>query len=375
MEDKRFVQGKDGIWKIMVKGTGTRRRGVSTGQKRLADAIRAAEATGVDRLQQLAESKAVTEEAIDIITGSRRMTFGEVRKEFDEWLPSVLAQSTARDYSLSIKTFACNMNLDTVPLREIGEKVLSVGLNYGSPTMIVVLKRLQALRKFYHFVVARGYQLANPAQLVAARYEHMTIDQLRTANPVVPFTEEQYMHAVAALCYPWRERTIIGWCCGYRICDVMGLEWASFGENHITIFPQKTRRMKAVELPLDNPLIGRPELKEAIAKLMTLPRHSDYVWPTDHARFSQNPGPWSVRYTTRLNEIGIVGPTFRSLRTAFMIRLEASGIKIGGIAQMAGHSRTATTQIYLDKKYNLPAPAQPREPLTYCDLELAALGG
>ena len=62
-----------------------------------------------------------------------------------------------------------------------------------------------------------------------------------------------------------KQAIVLGWWTGLRIVDISKLEWASISDTHITVWTEK--QDKRVNLPLDNPLIGGGEIRDALSEV------------------------------------------------------------------------------------------------------------
>jgi integrase len=369
-----------GHYRIRIAVPGKlRRSSISTGQLTLNGARRVVQETGIDRLRALAEAKAVTFEAIQTIVGARALTVGAVYEEFKEYLEATRSQSLNHQYNFALAHFICRLGVYSEPMFKIDERQICTWLHSESPALWVLQTRLNAIRKFYGFALAKGAISFDPTRIISINYRGLTAAQMRKLDPL-PMTDDEYVLLLDHLTGFWRDWHVLSYCCGLRLSDCICLEWASFGENDITIFPLKSRgKYTPVRLPLDSHLIYRPELRELVERLLAMPNKDPrFVWPEQaFERLDKGHCYYSYTYVNQLKDAGVYKKSFHSLRRAFIIRLERQGMPIERIAKLAGHSNTAMTQHYLNSQYRLPPPSAPvqTEGMDYSELEMAALGG
>jgi integrase len=190
--------------------------------------------------------------------------------------------------------------------------------------------------------------VGNPAELVEIDHRSMTIEQKEVRHHP-PLTEEEYQLALSKLGRPHRDWVVLGYCCGLRLGDAVCLEFDSFTAEHIIVWPSKSKKAKRLALPLNDPLIARPELLELIADLLGR-RGEDalYVWPDDQEQFlTPQRNHYTKVFGRKFAAIGINDRTFHGLRVSFARRLQAAGKTIYDVAKAMGHDSTSTTAIYI----------------------------
>lgn len=292
MADPNYKRNRSGYWCIRVplprrEGELLNHRWVCT-RERLIDRARAVVAeSGVDRLILLANAQALTLDAIQLVTQGRKMTGMAVIDAWRDWLTQRLAPlSVARYYGVA-QTLARLHGLDAAGLGSIGEAEMDDFLNAGYLTLSARKVRLFAVLSLFRFAQGRGYVIANPTLLVKIDRRNMTVEQLEKKH-YQPITEEEYRifmarRAAAGPDIQWiYDGAVLGYCCGLRMVDVCHLQWASFTATEIIIYVRKHRSGgKRLVLPLDDPLIARPELQSLIADLLNRSHAKDepFVWP------------------------------------------------------------------------------------------------
>lgn len=349
MRDPTVQKGKDGIFYLRVPVPGRRRREwVSTGEREINRARSVVQEFGADRLIHLAHARALTHETIAIATTGRRIVWEDVIKLWLEWMAMRGSPTTAHVYLVHITSLVKIHGAATQPMSFIAEKHLHAFINDGLCSLATAQSRLSALKSIYRFANAKALIVGNPAELIEIDHRNLTVEQKEVTHHQ-PITEEQYQALLANLPRPWRDWTILGYCCGLRLGDAIGLEYPSFTADSIVVWPTKTRKAKRLVLSLNDPLIARPELQELIAQLLTWRGKSQtFVWPAHHLdyttpqrrRFSQD-------FTRKLSRLGITERSFHSLRVSFARRLQAAGKTIYDIAKAMAHDSTDTTRIYL----------------------------
>lgn len=385
----REIEKRDGIYYLKVPVAGTdRREWVSTGERDLARAKAVIREFGADRLIHLAHARALTQDTIAITTVGRRISWTDVVKLWLEWKEMRGSPRTTLVYLQFIRQLIFAFGVAHKPMNSITERQIFEYINDGKTTASTANVRLAALRSIYRFANARALVVGNPAELVEVDYRGMTMEQKEQKHRT-PITEEEYQKILGACRRPERDWAILSYCCGLRHIDAVGLEYGSFGADHIVLYPSKTSRTnQRLSLPLADPLIARPELQELIATLLASrpttgeAAEESYVWPKEFLRFqvSELRPEFSNYYIKLFRSLGMVGRSFHGFRVAFARRLQAAGRPIEAIATAMGHGSTDTTAIYLGelrhtrlrrmsadvRPVSTPAPSRPSAAGTDC---------
>lgn len=354
--DPSIRKGRDGIFYLRTPVIGTRRREwISTGERDIKRARAVVQEFGADRLVHLAHARALTHDTIAIATTGRRITWTDVIKLWLEWLEMRSSPATVSVYLGYVRRLVEFYGVANQPMQTLSERQLYEWVNDPRSSYQTASTRLAAVRSVYRFASAKAMVIGNPSQLVDVDHRIMTVEQKEPRHHQ-PVTEAEYQAMLGAFPRPQRDWTILAYCCGLRLCDCVGLQWASFTATQIVIYPSKARRAKRLGLPLSEPLVARPELQELIAQLLATraegakPADEIYVWPRHkEALLIDRGSAFSQDFTRRMRRLGIEGRSFHSLRTAFARRLEAAGKTVDQIAQAMGHEDTATTGIYLGR--------------------------
>ncbi len=351
MRDESIQKGRDGVFYLRVPVPGKKRREwVSTGERELGRAREVVKEFGADRVIHLAHARALTHETIAIATVGRRITWTDVTKLWLEWMSMRGSPRTVEVYLTHLRQLIEIYNAANQPMAFITERNLFEFVNDGRASAATAQSRLTALKSIYRFANARALIVGNPSELVEIDHRSMTVEQKEVAHHQ-PLTEEQYQLALASLPRPKRDWVILGYCCGLRIGDAICLEYDSFTPAFIVVWPSKSRKAKRLALPLNDPLIARPELQELITDLLaTRPEDETYVWPDQQEIFlTPRRTMFSQDFRRRFAAMGFEGRTFHSLRTSFARRLDAAGKTIHEVATAMSHDSTDTTAIYLGK--------------------------
>lgn len=347
MSEASLRKGKDGVVYLRVPKAGSKRREwVSTGMRTIPTAREMVERTGVDRLIQLHHARALTADAIALVTVGHRLTTEDIVKAWSEWVEIRVAPTTFATYQTHIRTFVEVLGLAKQPLSFATEKAIHDHVNDGKSSLNTATVRLAAIKSLFRFANAKGFIVGNAAELVEVDRRAMSVQQLEPKH-FEPLSEDDYRKALGHFAGFWRDATVLGYCCGLRLIDVCLFEWDSFTATELIVYPSKSDK-KRLALQLSDPLIVRPELRETIDRLLAGQReHEQFVWP-EQAAFYITPQAhsYSDYYSRQMKKLGVMNCTFHSLRTAFARRLRAAGKKIEDVAKAMGHASTDTTAIY-----------------------------
>lgn len=344
---------RTGFYYVAIPIAGTnRRKWVCTGERGLTAAQNVVEMFGVDRLLHLHNAQCLTAEAVALVTTGKVITCMEVYRLWYKWHIDRRSPGTHNVYCELIMALLRFHGVVDQPIGLLSEDMVREYVNRGETSYAARSLRLVAVRSFLRFASARALIVGNPSELVEVNRREMTVSQLES-KPTQPWTDEEYAKILALpQDFVWRDWVILSYCTGLRLVDCVGFEWASLLPNAIIAFPLKTRnscRQTRLELPLSDPLIGRPELLDLIARLRARERIDDtYVWYYDRMNYAE---PTRCRalnwpFYMKKRKLGIP-KTFHGLRTTFARRLQAAGKTIEEIAGHMGHSTTATTAGYL----------------------------
>lgn len=353
MRDPNIEKGKDGLYYLRVKVAGKRRREwVSTGERDMKRARAVVTEFGADRIVHLAHARALTHETIAIATIGRRITWTDAIQLWLEWMSMKGSSRTVEVYLTHIRQLVEMHDAANKPLSFISERQLFDFVNDCARSLATAQSRLSALKSIYRFSNAKALIVGNPAELIEIDHRQLTVEQKEVAHHQ-PLTEEQYQELLTTLPRPWYDWAVLGYCCGLRLGDAVCLEYRSFTPEFIVLWPMKSTRAKRLALPLNDPLIARPELTELIALLLAergTKEKETHVWPKHQLVYTSPKRPaYSSYFVSRLHICGIVDRSFHSLRVSFARRLDEAGVSIFNVAKAMAHDSTATTEIYLGK--------------------------
>lgn len=344
--------GRSGYYKVSVptQVEGGKRRWISTGETSRRRAEEVVREAGVDRLIQIAHAKALTADAISIITTGRKFTAADALKAWKEEMGTAVADGTITSYCEIVEQFLSESKNERTPVAMITKRALYSFVNDDKMMASTRRNRLAAMRSFYKFTQSHGYTLSNPTLMIRVNPSAMTLVQMEPRH-TAPVTEMEYNTLMASL-QPgfWRWAVVLGYKLGYRMVDVCCLEFDSLREDAVLIYPKKTPG-KRLFIPTDNAIVGGEDLKQAIAEIRAQQTHPTYCFPEQRTvRLSDSRAALSVEFGRIMKRCGIKGKTFHSLRSGFKKRLDDLGVPIETIAQMMGHSDTKTTEIYGHEK-------------------------
>lgn len=347
-----------GVYHIQIPVAGTRRhKWVTTGETDRAKALSVVLEYGVDRIIHLARARALTASAISVATIGQRTSCRELFGLWKQHLVVSVAPRTAETYGMHVSSFLESRGLWQQPVAYITEQMLWSWFNDGICGFATATSRRAAVKSYLAFCQNKGVVPGNAAEIATVDHRQMNISQLEK-RLVRPMTEEQYLAVLALprLKDHWRDWTILAYCCGYRMSDCVFMEWASFTRDWIVVYPQKARAAKRVAIPLNDPLIVRPELRALIDRLAVAERQDPvHIWPEFRADIlGGRRTKFSVAYMRVLQRAKVEGCSFHSLRRACAVRLKNAGRSMEDIAASLGHESTATTAVYVDSEKNLP---------------------
>jgi integrase len=328
---------------VPIAGT-NRRKWVSTGCRTLAEAAAIVQESGVNRLVALANSQAVTEAAIQIITAGRKVTCAEILGSLTMESDGRWAASTLAVYRTQIQAFFTHCSCLSKPLIGVRRDQIMDWVNHGGAALGTRKARMSAIRTLYRYARANNFVLINPADLAFVEKRNMSHGELEP-KIVMPITHEEYRRIVESpLASPfWRTATSISYWCGLRFSDVVCLEWASVTENGLIVWTRKKGRR--VELPLADPLLGGGYL---ISELQAAARNGPYLFPVEREQcLSGRRSRFPTAFAVLLAKLGIEGKSFHGCRHACASRLAAAGTSIDQIGRILGHGDAEVTKGYI----------------------------
>lgn len=337
---------RTGFWYVRVTVPGrVRKKLVNTHARTREQAERIVTASGVDRLELLAQAGALTAEGISIVTAGRVVVWSEA---FDLWKGELyysLAPETARKHAISGNAFLRQFDLGGKPLAAATREMVDTFINHEESSFSNRRRHRSAILHLFRYVQAKGFLIGNPAELSRIRKREMPHHLLEPKQRQA-FTQEEFDRMLPKEGF-WRHAMILSYYTGLRLGDVCSLEWDSIGRNEIIVHTMK--RGRRVALPLDNPLIGHPLLKEAIFQMrldrMGRRAQSPFCFPEKRDRYVLRSSDLSKRFTEIALSKG-VAKSYHELRHAFVTRLATAGVDLEQIGRLVGHADVATTEIY-----------------------------
>jgi integrase/recombinase XerC len=329
---------------VPIAGT-NRRRWISTGCRSLAEAAGVVADSGVNRLVHLANAKAVTQAAIQIITAGRKVTCTEILGSFTCESAGRWSDVTLAAHRTNIMAFFRWVGCASKPLVEVERKTVLEWVNHGDAAYNTRCVRMSSMRALYRYARARNFVLENMAEDAFIDRRKMSHDELEPAR-VEPFTEAEFWKIVN---YPdittfWRYATCISYWSGLRFSDCVCLEWDSITVSGLIVWTRK--RGKRIVLPWTDTVLGVKELEVIFACMAR--EDKTYVFPEERAQYvSGKRSRFPTAYRTLLDKLEIKGKSFHSLRHTAATRLKAAGKTLEDIGQVLGHSSIETTKIYV----------------------------
>jgi integrase len=300
----------------------------------------------IEELEMASKINALTKDAIASIVADRNISFGECLKEWTEYAKvRCKSGNTVYTQTTILERFASYSGL-----RKLSDITAEQVANFINEKCEVKLnsrnQRLAAIRSFISYAVANSYILTDPTigvRVDASKLSHSQKESKRR----VPFTKADYNKLVAHAPYFFKQAVMLGWWTGLRAIDVCKLEWDSWGEDHLTVWTEKTDTR--IQLPYDNPLIGGGVLRKVVTEIdLNKTRYCFPEWaevisdPNKRSRFS-------VYFNRFLKRMEIENKSFHSFRHSFVTRIkeEDYNSSLEKIAKWVGHSRVETTKGYL----------------------------
>lgn len=338
---------RTGYYCVLVPTPKGHSRWVSTGETNRIRAQAVLEESGVDRLVHLANTGCLTANALSVVTRGRKFMCEDVLKSWREASLLNLEEPTVSAYERWLMLFFERLGFMKQPLTSVEAKHLDAFVNEDGLKHATRRHRLAALKSLFDFATAYSYVLSNLPQAIRVRSREMSFEEL-TPETRFPMTAEEVDRIVNLPRTPlyWQRATIIGYWTGLRMIDIFCMEWASISDTAIKVFTKK--RKKWVTLPLTDPLIGSPQLFETLAEMRADERkHPVHCFPLQRDMMLHDRSCiLSMQFRLLCDKLGIKTKSFHCLRYSFCARLFAAGRSLDQIADLAGHSRLATTAKY-----------------------------
>lgn len=327
----------------LPQGGRWRAKWLPTGARTFAQAAEIAKEAGVERLLLMARAGVLNRQAIAAITGEASRTCAAVLAEWQVDAAAAIAASTISAYSAQIEMLLSVGNRARLPVSSMRRDVLSNFVNDGTSSLATRKAKMAAIRALWGFAASRGYVWPDPTTALRIHRRLMTVEQLEP-RPAFPFTEPEFR---AILAHPrcvgfWSTAVQLSYWTALRFVDCVSLEWASLKPDAVLIWTKK--RGKRVWLPLEN-----QEMRDLVRGLLEQPREDPtYVFPVERRDYYGG-RQWSFpsKFARIVDNLGILGKTFHSLRHSAISRWAAAGRSLEDIAGLVGHSSTETTAGYV----------------------------
>lgn len=300
----------------------------------------------IEKIETAGQIGALTRDAIASIVADRSVSVGEC---IDEWekFSLVRAKSANTVYTqLSLLNRFANFT-GKRKLADIDDADIS---NFVNERVDIKLKsreqRLSAIKGLFAYAIANSYIISDPTLGIKVDASKLTHKQKETQSRI-PFTKAEYNKMVNHAPYFFKQAVMLGWWTGLRAIDICKLEWDSWGEDHLTVWTEKTDTR--VQLPYDSPDIGGGVLRNVITEIEQ--NKTRYCFP-EWAEVISDPNKrsrFSVYFSRFLSRMEIEGKSYHCFRHTFVSRIKAENYNssIEQIAKWVGHSNTETTKGYL----------------------------
>lgn len=344
-----LTKNEHGRWEVRLRGPDGRIRSISTHQTDRDQAKKVIREAKIAQIETASEAGVLTQEVVQVLIGGNRFSVKEAIDPWERWMllqhhsPNSIENAVMWVTAWATWAKVIHRKISSVTEEDIDPWINAPGRQKAGTRR----QMLSAIRSFFRFVSAKGWMLANPAELVSVSMGDLLHDQKEVQKKPV-FTNDE-INLLLNLTKPdgerpsnfWHAAIAIARWTGLRLGDVACLEWSCLATGgKIIVWTQK--RDKRVELPLE-PV----ELAEAIGMV----NQQDPQWMFPQARnIIRDPkrrSMLSMQFSKICDRCGIVGHSFHGLRATYITRCKEAGIPMPHIAQAVGHSDVSTTEGYL----------------------------
>ncbi len=350
----KLVKKPNGYYYARVKGSDGKIKEFSTRQKSKARAEAAAREANLEALEQAAQAKILTAEAITRIVAGKRIT---CEKAMEDWKQRLRAGSkapkTIHNSIATVSRWIAHEKLDKKPPSTITFEALTRYINspMGGHKASTRNTNLSAIRSFLEFCTNEGWRVGNPAKDVAVTMETLTHEQ-KEPRKINPFLPEEVSLILSMADGPfWPFATLLSFETGLRLGDIAQLEWAAFEGRTLTLWTDK-RNQRVGPFTLS---------RKARTLLKAVPlKNKRYLFPEQCEIYqsSTRRALLSVQFKSLCQSLGIEGKTFHSLRHAYasatfkeekrrLIEQLQQELAELSVAEKLGHSQVSTTRGYL----------------------------
>lgn len=337
----KLFLGKNKNWFVQFTGEGKTQHELDTGTPDREEAEQIVRDSKVGELEHAAKVMRLGAEAITRIVSGRRISLSEALKEWEKWMRETghLSPHTVAANLRTVGAWLRDTDLGDMAPASVRPKHINEWINRESThKRNTRIAWLSILRNFLLFVRANGWLVGEPAQLVRINLNALDHDQKETIH-ARPFSKGEIELLLGSTWNSfWYAAILLGAETGLRLGDIARLEWASFGEDKITVHTDKTNVRVVVGLS--------QRVKTLIGKLTRERTHPVYVFPEER-ELSLDPNRrhlFSQQFSRLCAKLGL-GKTrrFHGLRGTFArARTEEAGIDTA--ARELGHSSTDTTK-------------------------------
>lgn len=315
----------------------------------------------------LCQSNALTQEAVSRLITGDKITVLEAFERWKVWMGHTKEESTAHTYASVLSRWVCGKGIQDRLPGTLTEMDITNFVNPDSETKASTRALvLAAFRSFFQYCTAKGYCYSDPSKIVRVSYRKLKHEQ-KERRKTEPFTEDDVKHLLNSLDIQihwvtaelgsldvsstrarvsqarllnkleflkfWKCAVTLSDLTSLRISDVVKLEWASWGADHLIVWTEK--KDTRVEFPMV------PALKK-VYNLIPL-RDLVYCFPEQRV---MEAAKLSTYFKRLCEEFEIDNKTFHGIRKGAIQRWSRQGLTLETVAAQAGHSNSGTTERY-----------------------------
>ena len=319
-------------------------RSLDTKSKKEAMAL--VKEANIEKIETAGKIGALTRDAIASIVADKSISLGECIDEWEQF-SRVRAKSSNTVFT---QLALLNRFVNYIGKRKLADVSDKDVADYVNEKVDIKLKsreqRLSAIKSLFSYAIANSYTISDPTVGIRVDASKLSHKQKETTSRV-PFTKAEYNKMEKHAPYFFKQAVMLGWWTGLRAIDVCKLEWDSWGEDHLTVWTEKTDTR--VQLPYDSPDIGGGILRSVVTEIEQ--NKTRYCFP-EWAEIISDPNKrsrFSVYFKRFLDRMEIEGKSFHCFRHSFVSRIKADNYdaSIDMIANWVGHSSPETTKGYL----------------------------
>jgi integrase len=350
-----LVKNSSGNWSARYKDASGKKRSTNLRTKDKREAKSLCKSLRIEEIEQAGMLGILSREVIAKIVSGKDVKFSTVTEEWIEFkVLQAASGNTINSQSAILNQFMREFSHKDSGITAISPQDVFDFVNQDDGTSLANRSlRKSTLSAVFRYAAAKTYILTNPADDIRIDTGALSHEQ-KEKKERMPYTHGEFLAILDYAPYFFRQAVGISYWCGLRLGDICGLEWASIGNKHITVWTEK--RDKRVRIPLGHELFGGDELKGILAEIDPIDDmycfpvwHQNHIDPKKRAKVSMYYRRIVERLcssNSRLSRTLYKDKVFHCHRHSFVTRLEKAGIDIAEIGKVVGHSNTATTLGY-----------------------------